>query len=145
MARLEETQGCLNFIVRRTSRIVGRYFDAALKPTGLKATQFNVMSVLAQSGPVSFSQLADLLGMERSVLARNLKPLERQGLAMVSAGADKRVRVAELTELGRDKLGSALTFWSKAHTRLSDELGAIDAARLVDLLRRLVERVEDRQ
>ena len=142
MTRLEETRECLNFLVRRTSRIVGRYFDAALKPTGLRATQFNVMSVLAQSGAVSFTQLAALLGMERSVLARNLKPLERQGFAAVSTGDDKRIRVAELTPLGKKKLRSVLPVWSKAHAHLSNELGASDVARLVGLLRTLAQHLE---
>jgi DNA-binding MarR family transcriptional regulator len=145
VTKLEETRACLNFVVRRTSRIVGRYYDAALKPTCLKATQFNVMSVLAQSGPASFSQLAALLGMERSVLARNLKPLERQGFVTVSTGGEKRVRVAELTKLGKDTLRSALAVWSNAHAHLSNELGARDAAHLIDLLRRLAERIEGRE
>jgi DNA-binding MarR family transcriptional regulator len=144
VTRLEETKECLNFVVRRTSRIVGRYYDAALKPTGLRATQFNVMSVLAQSGAVSFTELAARLGMERSVLARNLKPLARLGFATVSAGDDKRMRVAELTTRGKEKLRSVLPVWSKAQSHLSDELGANDAAHLVGLLRRLSERLEDR-
>lgn len=140
--RLEETRGCLNFLVRRTSRIVGRYYDAVLKPTGLRATQFNVMAVLAQTRAMSLTELAARLGMERSVLARNLKPLERQGFAEVSAGEDKRMREAALTRLGREKLLRALPIWSNAQTRLSKELGASDAARLVSLLRRITERLE---
>jgi DNA-binding MarR family transcriptional regulator len=143
--RLEETRACLNFLVRRTSRIVGRYYDAALKPTGLRATQFNVMSVLAQTGPLSFTKLAAVLGMERSVLARNLKPLERHGFATVSPGNDKRVRVAQLTRRGKLKLRSMLPVWSTAQSQLSRELGARDAGRLVSLLRVLAKRLESRQ
>jgi DNA-binding MarR family transcriptional regulator len=141
--RLEETRGCLNFLVRRSARIVGRCYDTALKPTGLRATQFNVMAVLAQSGALSFTRLAALLGMERSALARNLKPLERQGFAEVSAGTDKRVRVAVLTPRGKQKLLSSLPIWSKAQTRLANELAAGEVDRLVGLLKKVTGRLED--
>jgi DNA-binding MarR family transcriptional regulator len=142
---LEATRGCLNFLVRRASRIVGRYYDAVLKPTGLRATQFNVMAVLAHSGAMSLTELAACLGMERSALARNLKPLERQGLAEISAGEDKRMRNAELTRLGKEKLRRALPIWSRAQSRLSKDLGASDAALLVGLLRGITERLEGRR
>jgi DNA-binding MarR family transcriptional regulator len=143
--QLEETRGCLNFLVRRTARIVGRYYDAILKPTGLRATQFNVMAVLAQSGAMSLTELAARLGIERSALARNLGPLERRGFAEVSAGQDKRMRMVELTRLGKKKQQRALPIWSRAQTRLSEELGPGDAARLVGLLRRITERLEGRR
>jgi DNA-binding MarR family transcriptional regulator len=142
--RLEETRGCLNFAVRRSARIVGRYYDTALKPTGLRATQFNMMAVLAQTGALSFTRLAALLGMERSALARNLKPLERQGFAEVSAGTDKRMRVAVLTPRGKRKLLSSLPIWSKAQTQLSNELAAGEVDRLVGLLKKVTGRLENR-
>jgi DNA-binding MarR family transcriptional regulator len=141
---LEETRGCLNFLVRRSARIVGRYYDTALKPTGLRATQFNMMAVLAQTGALPFTRLAALLGMERSALARNLKPLEREGFAEVSAGTDKRMRVAVLTPRGRQKLQSSLPIWSKAQTRLSNELAVGEVDRLVGLLKKVTGRLENR-
>ncbi len=143
--KLEETRGCLNFLVRRSARLIGRHYDTALKPTGLRATQFNVLAILAQTDEMSLTDLAALLGMERSVLARNLKPLEREGLAGVGAGRDKRVRIAKITKLGRERLQKALPYWAKAQSRLAQTLGAGDSPRLTALLGKISGGLEDRR
>jgi DNA-binding MarR family transcriptional regulator len=140
--RLEETRGCLNALIRRTSRIVARHYDDVLKPTGLKSTQFTMLAALAQTGPISLTELASLLGTERSALARNLKPLERSGFAGVSTGDDRRVRIVELTRAGRQKLEKALPHWAKAQGRLAKDLGSSDVSRLVALLRSMAEHVD---
>lgn len=38
---------CLNFNLRRTSRAVTQYYDEALKPTGVKVTQFTILMAIA--------------------------------------------------------------------------------------------------
>ena len=80
---LEEARQCLNFRLRRVSRLVGQHYDAALRPAGLRATQFSLLVVVASSAETSMSRVTQAMGMERSALARNLKPLERQGLLKI--------------------------------------------------------------
>ena len=118
MASIEKTQGCLNFQLRRTSRLLGRYYDDALRPLGLRITQFNLLAVLAQTGPIAITALADLMAMERSALARNLKPIERRKLLTVTPGKDKRTRTVTLAPAGRRKLEEALPKWNQAQTQL---------------------------
>ena len=142
-AKIEDTRGCVNFLVRRSARLIGRHYDLALKPVGLRATQFNVLAVLAQTGEMPLTRLAALLGMERSVLARNLKPLERDGLAGVGTGQDKRVRIAKITKLGRERLQKALPYWAKAQARLGNTLGKSDSARLASLLGKIAGGLEE--
>jgi DNA-binding MarR family transcriptional regulator len=38
---------CLNFNLRRASRVVTQYYDEALKPTGVKVTQFTILMAIA--------------------------------------------------------------------------------------------------
>jgi DNA-binding MarR family transcriptional regulator len=118
MVSIEKTQGCLNFQLRRMSRLLGRYYDDALRPLGLRITQFNLLAVLAQTGPIAITALADLMAMERSALARNLKPIERRKLVTVTPGKDKRTRTVKLTPAGRRKLAEALPKWDQAQTQL---------------------------
>ncbi|MBH96306.1 MAG: MarR family transcriptional regulator, partial [Gammaproteobacteria bacterium] len=40
-------QNCACFNVRKTSRMITQLFDHALKPSGIKATQFTLLAVLA--------------------------------------------------------------------------------------------------
>src|SRR6516225_1728379 len=54
----------------------GDVYDDVLRPLGLRVTQFNLLAVLTQTGPIAITALADLMGMERSALARNLKPIQ---------------------------------------------------------------------
>ena len=118
MVPIEKTQGCLNFQLRRTSRLLGRYYDDALRHLGLRITQFNLLAVLVQTGPIAITALAELVGMERSALARNLKPIERRKLVTVIPGKDKRTRTVTLAPAGRRKLEEALPEWDQAQTQV---------------------------
>ena len=118
MVPIEKTQGCLNFQLRRTSRLLGLYYDDALRHLGLRITQFNLLAVLAQTGPIAITALAELVGMERSALARNLKPIERRKLVTVIPGKDKRTRTVTLAPAGRRKLEEALPEWDQAQTQV---------------------------
>ena len=131
---LERTRGCVNFELRRTTREVSRYYDDALRSFGLRITQFNMLSILAQTGPLSVTDLAARLGMERSGLARNLKPIARQRLVTVSQGADRRTRLAELTTAGKRRLEEALPVWNRAQNQLVNKIGTDQAAKLSELL-----------
>ena len=135
---MEDTQTCLNFLMRRATRILSRGFDEALRPHSLRATQFNALAVLAQSGPTSLTVLADLMVLERSALARNLKPLEREGLVTVTVGKDRRTRVAFLTAKGRRKLLRALPAWAEAQALVLGQLGRENA----ELLTKLAQSIE---
>lgn len=139
--KLEDTRGCMNFIIRRTSRMIGRHYDDALRPHGLRSTQFNVLAVLAQMGPTSLSVVADVMAMERSALSRNLKPLERQGFVAIKPGTDKRTRAANVTSKGLRKLKKALPAWRSAQDELEALIGTTDAKRLVNIVAKVASRL----
>jgi DNA-binding MarR family transcriptional regulator len=121
-ARLSAAVTCLNFNLRRTSRLVNRYYEQALKPAGLRASQFNLMVPVGLGGALSITQLAELLGMERSALARNLKPLERKRWVTVTVGADRRTRLVRLTREGESRLRRAYPRWEQAQRELTSAL-----------------------
>ena len=123
MVPIDRTQGCLNFQLRRTSRLLGRYYDDALRPIGLRITQFNILAVLAQMGPITITALAEVLGLERSALARNLKPITRKRFVILSIGSDKRTRIVKLAYGGNLKLDEALPKWDYAQRQLVQNLG----------------------
>jgi DNA-binding MarR family transcriptional regulator len=143
MTPIKKTQGCLNFQLRRTARQVSRYYDDALRPLALRISQFNILAVLAQTGPLSVSDLANKLGMERSALARNLKPIARAGFVVVSHGEDRRTRLAKLAPAGKRKLDQALSNWNRAQNRLVAKLGSDQAALLIQVLSRVRQVLSD--
>src|SRR5215472_1683757 len=71
---------CACLKVRTAARAVTRFYDDAFRPVGLRATQLSVLVAVASSEAVSIASLSRLLGMDRSTLTRNLRPLESKSL-----------------------------------------------------------------
>ena len=143
--RLSRATTCLNYNLRRTSRLVNHYYDQALKPAGVRAGQFNLMVPVALRGGFSITDLAALLGMGRSALARNLKPLERKDWVTVMVGADRRTRIVRLTREGERLLLKAYPLWEQAQRELTAALTGSGLQGLLKALRAAAEaaRTED--
>lgn len=108
------TRHCHCLAARRRARELTRFYDRALRPHGLRATQFSVLAVLAQTGPIPISELADFLSLERTTLTRNANLLERNGWIETASSDDARQRPLRLTPAGRRKLEEALPAWAEA-------------------------------
>ena len=114
---------CACHRVRTAARAVTRAYDEALRPVGLRATQLAVLVATAVDDPLSITALAKLLGMDRSTLTRNLRPLEAEGLIAVGLEGWRRSRTLEITKKGRSRLREALPLWEKAQRTLQRKLG----------------------
>ena len=133
---------CTCFNVRRASRIVTKHYDEALEPSGLRITQFGLLGALVGAGPTMLTDLAETLGMDRTTLTRNLKPLENQGLIEIDAGTDRRTHLVRLTERGRQAFFAASPLWKQAQSELVHSFGQGRTTALVTELRALVEQIQ---
>jgi DNA-binding MarR family transcriptional regulator len=122
---------CTASQLRRAARAISRIHDQTISSCGLRGTQFNVLVALSLFGEVPLLRLADRLGLERTTLTRNLRPLERDGLVRSTPGADQRVRLLSLTVEGRRILEQAMPLWEKAQRRV---VGGLGTKRWHDLL-----------
>jgi DNA-binding MarR family transcriptional regulator len=104
--------------LRRTARAVTQLYDETLRPSGLRVTQFTLLVAVAVSEPVPITRLADALALDRTTLARDLRPLNERGLVEVAAGDDRRMRVVRLTRQGRDAIARAYPLWEQAQARM---------------------------
>ena len=91
---------CSCSALRRASRAVTQHYEACFRGTGLRATQFTLLASLAQTGPLPMSLLASRLGLERTSLTRNLRPLERKGFVETLTDDDRRIRRIKITKRG---------------------------------------------
>ena len=64
-------------------------------------------------------------------MTRNLRPLEKQGLLTIKPGEDRRSRLIDLTELGRDRLQQAMPLWEQAQEQTMQGLGEDQAKALL--------------
>jgi DNA-binding MarR family transcriptional regulator len=122
---------CLCLHVQRAARALARRYDEALRPVGLTSGQFSLLMSLNRPEPPNIAQVATLLGMDRTTLTANLKPLERRGFIQVRISEpDKRQRTLTLTPLGRSLLTAAMPIWEQTHASIELSLGDSSADRL---------------
>ncbi len=133
---------CAN--LRKAARVVTQAYDAALRPAGLKATQFTLLATLAKRGDAPLTRLADALVMDRTTLTRNLKPLLRKGLIRIEHEQDQRVRKVSLTETGRRVFEDARRQWEQAQSRIVESLGQARWSGFLEDLAATVAMVRDR-
>ena len=106
---------------------MSQIYDGHLAPTGLRTTQYSLLNVLGSDGPRSVVGLAKRMGMDRTTLGRNLRPLEREGLVSIQVDLlDRRGRTLTITERGRAKLVEARTCWSAAQAAFEARYGAAE-------------------
>jgi DNA-binding MarR family transcriptional regulator len=134
---LRECIACVCFAVRRAARVITQHYDRALRPSGLRVTQFTLLTVLDVGGPLPLSRVADRLGTERTTLTRNLKPLIDAGLVGIEHGPDRRVRTIFITPKGHRAAVVALPDWRRAQRDVAHQLrpGVFDS--LANLTQRL--------
>lgn len=110
--------------VRRAARAVTRRYEVGLAPSHVKATQLPILVGLRTAGRISITPLAEILGVDRTTLTRNLGVLERDGLVRMAAdGVDGR-RTAELSDLGVRALAGALPAWRETQAAIERDFGA---------------------
>lgn len=134
-AELFDTATCLCLASRRAARTITRRFDAALRPHGIRATQFTLLAALALRGPTPIGALAEFIGADRTTLTRNLAVAAEQSLVTIGPGEDARARIASITARGRETLRRALPAWRQTQSELTAAMGVTAAENLRQLSR----------
>jgi DNA-binding MarR family transcriptional regulator len=140
-----EPRGCTNFKLRQLLRAVSRRYDGELAKSGLKTTQYSMLTHILKFGPIQPKELARRMGMDVSTLSRNLAVLVSHGWAAQGPGADARSRSIEITPAGRAKRQEAHRHWKSAQRGLNEALGVERVAALHQLIDGSLERIAEPQ
>jgi DNA-binding MarR family transcriptional regulator len=116
-------QKCIAVRLRLLNRVVTNFYDDALRPLGLKVSQFNILIVTARLGLARPAQVCDILQLDASTLSRNVKPLEAHGWLEVVPEEDARAQPFRLTAQGRRLIEKAVLGWEKAQRQAAELLG----------------------
>jgi len=119
----EEGRACACGNIRQAARAVTQLFDEALRPAGLRATQFGILGATMAMGPLTVTKLAEVTVTDRTTLTRNLRLLAKRGLIRIRTGNDRREREVTLTDRGREALAKGYPFWQKAQAHVVKGLG----------------------
>ena len=85
---------------RLLGRVVTNFYDAALKPADLRASQLALLWAIVACEPVEMGKLGDVTETDQTTLSRTVEKLRQAGLVVVETGTDRRVRLLRLTEEG---------------------------------------------
>lgn len=127
---------CLN--LRRASRAITKLYDDALKPAGLRSTQFVLLVVIRVHEPVSLTKLSRELVADRTTLVRNLQLLKNAGLIEEAEDSGEPGRHLQLTKNGNTTMNNALPLWAAVQQRFVSELGQNRWAKMIKNLDRAI-------
>jgi|SRR5450830_239533 len=130
-ASIKDPLLCNGSTLRKATRRVTQLYDAVLAPCGLKMSQCSILACIDRAGSPTMSDLAHALILDRSALAHNMKPLERDGYVEQTRNeADGRSRHITLTAAGRAKLAESNALWEHAQARFEAVYGHEQAQQL---------------
>lgn len=134
-------QGCTNIKLRQLMRRVAQHYDDEVGKTGLRGTQYALLSYVVKLGPIRAVDLAVHMKLNTSTLSRNLQPLVQAGWLVVRPGNDARSRLIEATDAGKEKRREAQLRWRVAQNGINRMLGDATVVALHALLDEAMERL----
>ena len=126
--------------IRQASRVVTQIYDKALKPSGVKITQFGILRLLKHLPGLTTGEMAEALVMDSTTLTRTLKIIQDSGWIESAPGDDRRERHWSLTEEGRARLQEAEPLWKKAQKEFAEMMSDVDLDGLTKSVYQLVQK-----
>ena len=120
---LSAIENCVCFNLRWVTRKVTQFFDAEMRRHGIRPTQGSILASLITKDSWTMAELSDWLGMERTTLVRNLRPLQRDGLVEVGGGGRGRLVELAITAKGRKQMEKLAPAWKSAQRAAVKTLG----------------------
>src|SRR5712691_11481231 len=114
---------CVCSTLRMVTRAVTQLYDDVLRPSGLRVTQFSILSTLARMSEANLRQLTDALAIDQTTLTRSLNLLEGDGVTERVPHPDGRIKAMRLTAKGRRALEVARPLWAQAQDKVLREWG----------------------
>ena len=130
----QELGPCICAQVRRLARKLSSLYDTFLSPEGLTITQYSLLANLGRAGELSHSVLAEKIGMDRTTLTRNLRPLTKAKWVAAASGKDRRQHLLQVTAAGKRKLVRSWPLWEEAQRQLLSQMGSQSMQELRTLL-----------
>lgn len=115
---------CLCIALRRAAQRATAVYDTALAPAGINVAQFSLLRGVQRRSPVSLTDLAAAMALDRSTVGRNARVLERLRFLAIVPGEDGRESALVVTKRGAAALAKAEPFWKDAQARIQAALGA---------------------
>jgi len=135
-------RNCICFNLRRVTRIITQQYDSELRRRGIRSTQTPILQALCRRDSWTMAELSDWLGMDRTTLVRNLRPLQRDGLLEIAGGGHGVQVDVSISAKGRKHVEEFTPAWRAAQRKIVDTLGEETWSQLLDQLEQAAENVK---
>lgn len=114
--------------LRKLTRRITSIYDRHLAPDAMTISQYALLSKIDRRGAIANLRLAEEMGMDRSTLSRNIKPLMAGGWIVIAdmpahEHVDKRSFGLALSPAGKARLEAARPGWASAQHEIDALLG----------------------
>ncbi len=113
---------CTCFRLRKLARLVSQRYDRELAQVGININQYSILR-RASAHPRALGELARELGMDRTTLSRDVKPLIAAGWVELASGEDARQRMVKVTANGKRLVARAQPIWRQAQDAIEASMG----------------------
>jgi len=120
---MSAVENCVCFNLRWVTRAVTQFYDAEMRQHGIRPTQGSILAALQSKNSWTMAELSDSLGMDRTTLVRNLRPLERDGLVEAAGGGRGKLVALAITAKGRKQIEKLTPAWKSAQNAVVKTLG----------------------
>jgi DNA-binding MarR family transcriptional regulator len=133
-----DLEGLIGYNMKRAYVTIQKDFRAALGEGGLAPRTFSALSLVVDFPNLSQSELARMIGIERSGLVAIIDELERRGFLMRNTvPGDRRVQALSPTIGGIRAYRATLRTVQAHEDRLLADLTATEKETLMDLLKKI--------
>lgn len=120
---LSAAENCVCFNLRWVTRAVTQFYDAEMRRHGIRPTQGSILASLQGKASWTMAELSDWLGMDRTTLVRNLRPLQRDGFVNVGGGGRGNLVELSITAKGQKQIEKLAPAWKSAQSAVVKTLG----------------------
>ena len=144
MSESSDLEALIGYNLKRAYVIVQADFRSALGKDGMSARVFSALSLCVRHPNITQSELARMMGIERSGLVGIVDELEaKRFLSRAAVPGDRRVQALVPTEAGREAYVEAMAAVRAHEEHLFADLTSAEKETLLTLLRKIRQRESD--
>jgi DNA-binding MarR family transcriptional regulator len=121
---------CYCATLRQVARAVTLLYEGILGDSGIHATQYTTLQLLALAPNPTTTEVAEMIGIDQTTATRTLALIKQSGLATDRVGSDRRERRWALTPQGQTHLRRLRPKWEAAQQAFEKRLGRTQALAL---------------
>jgi DNA-binding MarR family transcriptional regulator len=117
MNEFDNSDICFHF--RRAARLISVEFEKYFDKCHIRSTQFSLLMAINNNPNCCVTNIASVMGMDRTTVARNVVPLLKDGYLRIAPAPTKREKYYAISDLGRQTLENTKECYARACARIN--------------------------